>query len=416
MKNYYIFFTNNIHPIGGQQLYTLGKADFLEKQGWEVIVFNPSHPTGKCGFSGLDKYIKYGMVSLYCIPSELPEFVRNTIIRRLIRNCRIEKDAQEIFVESQYTQGSLWAELFAEKLNAKHIIFDVSEKFRGDAYYYEELIEFYKYKFKRKELYGISETSVKRLFDGFDIEMPDGQQFYFNAVEPEAVQDIHNAKIDLLKRLDYNIMYIGRGEKGYVPNIIKGVARFAKSNIEKSISFIVIGGMESRAYEMQELRECSNVTVNILGEMVPIPREIFGYADVVIAGAGCARLSSDEGIKTIIMDANTYNAVGVYGYDTKSVFFAEDCGQKQTCDYYLNKLLVDREYDNRECNLPEGKDLQKEIIHQLSFFEEDDSISEYYDVSKCIIKRKISKKKKMKCILSDIKSFLLRRNRIGMKK
>ena len=34
----YIIITLDIHPIGGMQLYTAGKAAFLEKNGWKVVV------------------------------------------------------------------------------------------------------------------------------------------------------------------------------------------------------------------------------------------------------------------------------------------------------------------------------------------------------------------------------------------
>ena len=38
-KKIYIFFTYPIEKIGGTQMYTAGKAKYLEKLGWKVFVF-----------------------------------------------------------------------------------------------------------------------------------------------------------------------------------------------------------------------------------------------------------------------------------------------------------------------------------------------------------------------------------------
>lgn len=409
MAKYYIFFTENIHHIGGQQLYTLGKVKYLEEHGWGVIVINPSHTTGKCGFPELDKFLKYGMVSLYYIPAELPSLVRRTVVNRLVNHCKFGKDASEIYVESQYLKGSLWAELFAKQVNAKHIIFDCGEKFRGEQYFYEDVIDFYKFKYKRKELYGISKTSVNQMFEGYDMGIPDHHEFYFNAVEPTPVKDIRIEKVEQLERLDYHILFISRGEKGYVPNVISGVAQFAEKHPDKAISFVLIGGMGSRERELNAVKNIPNLKLNVLGEMTPIPRQVFRYADVVIAGAGCAELSVSEGVKTIIADAKSYQAIGVFGYDTTEYFFAANPESNHGFDYYLEKLLINREYDNRVSDFPEGFNLEKEYQSQIRCFEKTDERLEYYDVMTCRIKRKVNKRKQIRCILSDIKSYF--RNR-----
>ena len=43
----YIFFTNPLHEIGGTQMVVAGKANYLEKHGWEVYAFTRGKSYGK---------------------------------------------------------------------------------------------------------------------------------------------------------------------------------------------------------------------------------------------------------------------------------------------------------------------------------------------------------------------------------
>ena len=51
----YIIFTLDIHPIGGMQLYTAGKADYLKRNGWEVVVFYPGSNDENCAVTSLNR-------------------------------------------------------------------------------------------------------------------------------------------------------------------------------------------------------------------------------------------------------------------------------------------------------------------------------------------------------------------------
>lgn len=59
-KKIYVFFTAAIIPIGGMQMYTAGKAKYLEKLGWKVYIFVPESKYNVPIIPTVDKYLKIG--------------------------------------------------------------------------------------------------------------------------------------------------------------------------------------------------------------------------------------------------------------------------------------------------------------------------------------------------------------------
>ena len=44
----YVFFTADIYPVGGIQIYLSGKIKYLEQNDWKVYVFYNGFYKGKC--------------------------------------------------------------------------------------------------------------------------------------------------------------------------------------------------------------------------------------------------------------------------------------------------------------------------------------------------------------------------------
>ncbi len=185
MNKLYIIFTVDIHPIGGNQSFTAGMADYLESNGWQVVILFPGYSLGKCAISRLDNYLNGGHPFLGNeFPNLLSEMELDDRFNRVIKRMDyLLADYNVIYIASQNQKLALWAEFFAKKLSAKHLCFFTTEEYRGPNTYFEEYMDFYKYKFMRNELFALN---VKKLFEGYiNIDNPDLYKPSF--IEIEAV-------------------------------------------------------------------------------------------------------------------------------------------------------------------------------------------------------------------------------------
>lgn len=385
MKKVYIFMTENIHPIGGMQLLTSGKAKVLERQGWEVIIFFPAFARGHCAIEELDKYDTGGMLELSLPPYKWPRTTRKKVIRKMCGLIGAVSAEDTIIIESHVDRLCQWGELLAAEIHVKHMIFACNETYRGKGKYYAECLEFFDWKHKRKELVGENSGMFDLLFEGFK-EVPLNEVYIF-MFDENPVRDVKNKLVEEISSYDWNIGYIGRLEKGYVPNIIQSVATFAKWHKNKRIQFIIVGDITSRKDLIREtFKECSNVYINELGNVVPIPKSLFNKLDAVIAGSGSAKCAAYEGVYTILADADNFRSNGVYGYDTSDHLY---CGQMEQTSFEesLEKVLVKKEYENRQSNLPPYMNPEECTKQNFELIEASSQNMEYYPEDKlCVAK------------------------------
>lgn len=314
--NRYIIMSYDIHPLGGCQNYIWGKAAYLEKRGWDVFVLFAGAKKIAFEFKYLSKYADGNIPALDWIPAQLPNSLQRGTLRDMLRVvCRKGIDYKETIIESHHDKTHLWGELLAEKLKAKHICFNCNELFRGDDKFFEPYLDFFEFKYQRKELYGITDKSVSRLFDGYNGHV-DLKEKVFIAKTPDSVQDVQCALVDNIPSADWSICYIGRILKSYVDNILQEVALFAQKHADKQINFIIVGDANIKKKQIDNLFiPISNLNVEYLGNQIPIPRSLFRKVDVVIAGSGCAYASRNEGVPVILPDPEACASDGLYRYE-----------------------------------------------------------------------------------------------------
>lgn len=390
---HYIILTANIHPIGGMQTYVAGKAKFLEARGWKVTVFfSGRNNDGGCAVKSLEKYTEGWMPQISIPPGNWPSFIRNSVLEDM---CKLlgDKDGSGAIVESQASAYALWGELLAKEIGAKNFCFICNETFRGKDRFYEEYLEFFDFKHKRKELAGgntSGRTALSQLFDGYKAVPPE-ESYIFRAANEGPVQDISNAAVDKIQRADWNICYIGRIDKNYVPSILEGVYRFSAAHPEKKLQLIFVGNESKRLKLIQEIfSKASNVSLVFLGDCVPIPQNLYSKVDVVIAGSDCAVCSAREGTLTIVADAKNYMANGVLGIDTFDSHFCEEGTVQTSYEDALEKILVQDKYAGKHIsNLPYPLPCSYYYEQHFELIKNSDQSTEYYDV---IANRKYSKK------------------------
>lgn len=379
--DHYIIFTANIHPIGGMQTYVAGKAKFLEAGGWKVTVFfSGRNNNGGCAVKSLEKYKAGWFPEISIPPGNWPAFMRKAALREMCK--QIGDTDGRIVIESQASAYALWGELLAKEIGAKHFCFLCNETFRGKDRFYEEYLDFFDFKYGRRELAGISGTSLSRLFDGYQYVPPE-ENVTFTAAYEGPVQDVENDAVNRIERADWNICYIGRIEKGYVPKIIEGVRDFSRAHLDKTIQFIFVGDEKKRLELIsQTFAGAENVKLTFLGGCVPIPRALYSKVDVVIAGSGCAVYSAREKALTILADSKDFTTNGVLGIDTLDALYCETGKERLSYQEALERVLVLRQYENQEIRVDLGRPCEEDYAEHFDLIAASDQGAEYYDVVK----------------------------------
>ena len=115
----YVILTPQIGNMGGGQMFTCNKAEYMTNLGWETTI---------CYFTVspilIEKMLEFKRIyapQLKWGIQYYSTFQVNNIIKQIVSKLEFSIN-DEIVVESHLCYLSLWGELIAEKLHAKHII------------------------------------------------------------------------------------------------------------------------------------------------------------------------------------------------------------------------------------------------------------------------------------------------------
>ena len=380
---HYIIFTYELRPIGGTQALVAGRANYLEKHGWIVYTFFNNFLSGECEIPSLTKYVPgFGFRAIGMCPYKLPNRDREEILNRMIDRLRIDPTMEnEIIIESHYDTAAYWAELLAERVHARHYFITCDELFRGENTTYEENLDFFLFKYQRREIFG-NQSSLNKILNGyhgfehFERITPPGVSA---GKEQDAIQDVENQDVELKTRgggADFSIAYAGRTEKQYVPAIFRGIADFSKSHPDKKIRFIIVGKLWNQD-QLSMFNGISNIEIIPLGNLIPIPRFLFDRLDVVCAGSQTAIFCSYENVPVIIANAHGDTTPGCLYFDTNETVHNEHLPQISYSEA-LEKVLIKREYQNRKPNLPERHPADWHHEKTLEVMRSNQSPTEYF--------------------------------------
>ena len=376
----YIIITYDIHPIGGTQAYTAGKARYLEKSGWDVIVFFAGKKTGNCYIAYLNKFLSGGRERLNILPCNMFETERIALVDDLLTTNGIYDEKDSIIIESHYDVAAFWGEILAEKLGCKHYIFCCNEYYRnknGYRTFYKQNLDFFYFKFCRNELIAY-QGSVKRLFNGYKGIYEPRIKYPELIVEQDPVQNVPFDNLDLLPRSEWNICIISRMDKPFVQEAIEGIKKFSEIHSQLSINLIFIGDEDPIQVYLHELfNDADNVNIVCWGVLVPIPRVIFNKIDVVIAAAQTARLISYEDVYVITANVMSKMTPGVLGYDTQDSWYGGGLTDRKYEDV-LEDVLVNGKYKDIVFNMPEHRPADYYYDNQWKYLELSEPEKKYY--------------------------------------
>jgi len=398
MKKYLII-TNDIHGIGGGQLYTEAKCQYLSNNGWNVFVIYYDLPRRSKVYLKRLKAYEDNIIKELQFP---PQFYKNKTVNTLVDNIKMIlhfEQEEKVVIESNTITGSIWGELLAQSINAHHLCYILSEQFNINA----SVMQFLLFKYQYNMLYGTNEHSLKILFSGNGSENNAIEGRYLTAFsEPQIDGEHKNLGVEIDK-YDYKIGFLSRLDKHYVIQCIKEICMYAQKHSNSKFIIYFIGGTDKEK-ELKPfiklIKMYDNIDFYCTGPVFPIPENYLSEMDVVIATAGSVSVAESVGVPVISICVQNDLPFGIYNYTTLS---RRDKTDEERFDNnlgdYLRLVLEEKYCDNHEkikefprwCDCDIDR-MEKEFNNQVRIAEACDL--QYYDISKISfgIKERILKK------------------------
>lgn len=333
----YIFINQCMSGVGGGQRYVLAKARWLIERGWHVIVCHVQNGKVMLNHEGIQFF---DIPELRAAPRLLGKKRTEEIIRNVLSQF---PDSQTVYVESSAPYLGMWGEEFARAAHGKHLCYILEETPKI------EDVNFLRFKRKRHELAFIKNTIAKAAFGDYSGKEQDYDDCLLEAHTPSPIEDLpfEGKIIDA----DYTIGCISRLEKPAVKLMLDGILDFCSKNITTSLTVVLVGDTpyESVKKEIAEYgNKLTNLNVQVLGYLSPIPRQLIKKFDVFIGKAGAATTCAKEGVPTIRYTLDTDEVAGfdrIVEVDGKAVIqTAQPCGEDLTSllEYALLKGGLDK--------------------------------------------------------------------------
>lgn len=375
----YVFLTNSMGGYSGGPNYVRTKLNYLKENGWEVLVFDGTGFTNaSIVMTEMKAFEDNRIQELFFNPFWLRKKKREEVITTILNKVGVDDN---IVIESNTVSMSIWGELLASRIHAKHIVFLLSERL---AITDVSLYLYYKFKSLRGELFSISANAFKNLMHKFEtIEDIEAEKCHLSAKMSVPIMDVDCNELTSVEKADFNIGHFGR-KKDYFEKMFYQIKQFAIRHQDKSINFILLG-VSNISQTWSEILP-SNVHLTLVSGRQPIPKIFFDKSDVVVATAGCAYMSFLYGAKVISIDVYNSNPLGVLGYDTMDVNLrsVDNHNKLSLCDT-LENVLVKKMYKGKPTLMIELSD--KGFDYHMTYATAADG--KYYDV--CHINMPISR-------------------------
>lgn len=298
-KRLYVFVNQCMSGIGGGQRYVLAKSGWLAERGWNVVI---------CHVENGEVLLNCESVSLADIP-ELRSAPRilgrrrvDSIVQRVLSFC---SNADSVYVESAAPYLGLWGEEIAKAAGGKHLCYVLEESPKT------EDINFLRFKRGRHELAFIKNSIAMRAFEDSQGKQQEYDDCVLDAHNPSPIEDLPFE--NEIVKADYVIGCVSRLDKPAVRLMLEGITSFCEEHLAMSLTVVLVGDTpyESVRKEVAEYGEkLSNLNVQILGYLSPIPRQLVEKFDLFIGKAGAATACAGEGIPTIRYTLDTDKVAG----------------------------------------------------------------------------------------------------------
>lgn len=371
----YVFMIPSLSNMGGAQMYVRNKYLYLIDNGWDVIIIS-----GQCSNVVINELRKFD----YCF-SEIKYYKyfyskrkQKKIVDKIVDiiNPGFNED---IVVESSTLRVSTWGESVAKELKAKHLIYLLQET---NSFNNSYLLEFLKFKHKRRELAGISKSSLQKLFEPF-FQLSSEESYYLSARCSNVEADVDSPYIQQIDKSQYDFIVGGlsRLEKEFVMSAIDDFYQYASENKQFKFLLLWIGdapkGSVIPDLIIRKMQALPNVKFIMTGYLYPVPTRLLELCDVFISSAGSAWVCERSGVPTIIYDAHNFRPMGILGRTVKHTLYREETDHIQEFNQLMDDILIEksigRTTSHYKQGLPDFKD-------HLSFLEQSCLEINYFDM------------------------------------
>lgn len=376
----YIFLTYAVTGIGGTQIYLRNKINFLQSRGWQIFVFatESANADNKVYIKELEPFVEWITPDLIKNPFILTRKERESILNRLEQG--IGK-ADEIVIESNYVQVTLWGEILAQRLEAKHFIFFIQEDYRLNIPQY---IEFYKFKYLRGELAANTDHALAHLFDNV-LQINASNNCHLPATCSNSIEDCETNLCDVIKSGYYHIGSLGRINKPFVLPTLVSIGDFAKTHPADKFQVIYFGYASDPLYQTQ-LEEVAdkvdNLEIFVTGPIYPVPLSMLKKMDVFISSSGSATATSKCGFLTIAIDGQDLEPIGFVGINTHETLHRANSDEKIKLKDLLEEALYEKKNEKTQINCDLEVDMAEKFSPHLDFIEMSSHVKEYYEIKR----------------------------------
>lgn len=326
---YYVIFTYSIYNLGGGQLLTLRKANYLQSKGYKVVVIYKIQRGPFIlakDFSSIETLYIPELVKPYNLVNDK---VRKRIFRTLSKYV-VGADKKESMVESHDGGLAVWAEYFASLWKIPHFVYMIAEQdlTKSRLFPYEN---FYYYKLKRNELIGCNSEGLRLCFQ---CEFDEYKDNFFNVSYdeseiPELSKPIITYSSYEGKKKPFVISTVTRINKSYLLPLLSVIENYCKKNLNSSVEFIIVGDTvfedvrKEVLYRIERINKTyDNLHVLLTGFCTP-GKEFFKYTDLFI-GMGTAVISAiSQGCISLTIDPFTNRTGGIFGVEMKNFAFSK---------------------------------------------------------------------------------------------
>lgn len=378
--NKYLIFNRTLAGVGGAEIYTRNKMDFLRKHGFVVSIFSALQ--GEIYINDLKRYAENIIPELFFPPSLFSKSEKELIIKPIL-----EHITEPVVIESHTIEMALWAELICKKTQSKNFVFLMDDEFPT---YSNRVYDFLLFKLRRKELACIAPGAAKLLFKS---NYPDGIQYDFSlpAVCTNSIEDIPYLLPTEINfdEFDLKIGTISRLEKRSVPLICHEVRQFCLNHKELCVLYIIFGGSSNpnSARRIDDFFQgINNIKIIITGFIYPIPLQLVKKMDAFISVAGAARATASEGCITLTLDQDTGRPFGILGYNTTAIQYSIN-GEIpciwNSIEIALDEIFIKNTVAISDIQFSEPKkDYNSLFISHMTFIDKSDGTICYFDIEK----------------------------------
>ena len=302
MKNYCIIIPA-LKGIGGAQLYAFRRAKYLIDNGYNVTYCSMEYDKTYLEF---DEKIKIFYNDSLNIPSfNCSRKIIELELKKFEKYCSTNK----LIIESFCWLSASWAEIYANKTNAKHIVYSLGEPIL-DQFRHKYVLDFIMFKYKRNEFIGITDVSLKIILGKhFDKKINNFVNIAFDDNEvPEKTNSNFLNLID--DQIKFVISTVSRLEKPYVSNLIEDVFKIANKNKKKAFALLICGDSLFKEFNVESFikkyqnnkQKPSNLTLIFPGFIHPLGKDFYQKSSVFVGMGTAAVASISQGCPTICID------------------------------------------------------------------------------------------------------------------